>query len=239
MPIHAAMAQKLPLSDADKRAAVDLAKSVFDKEVQRFVKAGGSLNESDVQSALNDTVKGLGRYSTYVPHPFQNWAITDIERGLGLDFGNCIIDIGGTDGSGNRAFADIKFKRNLDARYVEKTIEEYRYDWQFLHYAWALGKLEGRPVRGYLCLVVLNPTFSIRMVPFDYSPQLLMMFEQSGRAKWELMAKQASGEITTPMASEHNGKFGPLPCTLACLKYNLDPILMRNSYIQIKRDDGN
>lgn len=199
--------------------------------INNFLDAGGIVERADVDNVQRDLERAIRRYC--VDHPFTNWRITEVEKCLGPEYGNARPDLIGYDQHAILSVADIKFKRNLATDYRNSTIEEYRYDWQFLHYAWAMQEYYQQPVNVYLALVVLNPSWHCQLYEFVYDETIIRMTKQSVERWSEQMSQQlAAGP---PLGASHSTKYGPCPFIDMCFKYKFDPELAKEKYIQIKR----
>jgi hypothetical protein len=164
--------------------------------------------------------------------PFKGWTIQDIEQQLPKG-GNCIIDLGGLDLDGVLSVADVKYKQNLDPRYLQSTIDEYTTSWQFLHYPWAYGEQKGNTCyRMYLCLVTYKPKFSVRLICHEVHPETQQIWLASARAKW---ARMADPDAQLEMASRHKDSFGICSFYKACFDYHLDEGLMQRDYVIVPR----
>ena len=184
--------------------AVALAKGEFHADLTHYATHGVSF-----ETSIEEIVEGSGIAFTLpkyaIADPFKGWQITDVEQRL-VNQGRCIIDLGGLDGDGVLAVADVKYKQNLDARYEQSTIDEYMTSFQFLHYPWAYGEYKGQPCyRMYLCLVVFKPKFSVKLIPHEVHPETQAIFLASARAKWKRMADK---DAQLEMSTRHKDQFG-------------------------------
>lgn len=209
--------------------AVAQANALFHSDMTYYAGCGVafdlSLDEIVENSGIHFT---LPKYATEAP--FKAWSALDIEYPL-PQHGRSIIDVGGLDGDGILAVADVKYKRNLDARYESSTIAEYQTSWQFMHYPWAYGEHKGQPCyRMYLCLVVYKPKFSVRLIPHEVHPETQQIWLMSARAKW---ARMANPDLQMEMASRHRDSFGLCSFYRACFEYHLDEGLMAQSYVKV------
>lgn len=199
--------------------------------INNFLDAGGVLEKSDVDAVQRDIERAIRRYCT--EHPFAAWKILEVEKCLGPEYGNARPDLIGYDAHGILSVADVKFKRNLAADYRSSTVEGYRYDWQFLHYAWAMSEVYKQPVNVYLALVVLNPSWHCQLYEFVYDRELIDMTKESAKRWSEQMTQQlAAGP---PLGTTHHTKYGACPFMDMCFKYKFDPEQAKEKYIQIKR----
>ena len=209
--------------------AVDQAISLFHADLTHYAKYGVSF-----ETGIDEIVEASGIAVTlpkyHAASPFKGWAVQDIEKQL-LEYGRCIIDIGGLDQDGVLSVADVKYKQNLDARYESSTIDEYLTSWQFLHYPWAYGGYKGQTCyRMYLCLVVYKPKFSVRLIPHEVHPETQQIWLTSARAKW---GRMANPEAQLEMATRHKDMFGLCPFYKACFDYHLEESLMLHDYVVV------
>lgn len=201
------------------------------EKVELFHKAGGQFEAQDLVMIRSDVSVALTKFAA--ANPFERWKEILAQVRLPEQYGKPRLDIVGLDHNGVLSFADIKFKRYLDTQWVQKTVEEYRYDWQFLHYAWAMEKHYGKPVNAYLCLVRLKTAWQAQLFEFVYDPELIRMTGLSV-ARWS-EEMQRSLERGPALGTSHETKFGPCPYKDACLKYKFDDTLMQEKYIQVER----
>ena len=204
-------------------------KSITD-DIDPFMKAGGILDRTDLENVKRDVAQALTKYANN--SPFADWKeILHVEYGLGTLYGNCRLDVIGRDRHNVLSFADIKFKRYLDTQYVDKTVEEYRWDWQFLHYQWAMEKYFNEPVNAYLCLVRLKSAWQAQLFEFTYNAALIHSVGLSVGRYSEDMGHAI--ERGTALGTTHDTKFGPCAYKEACLKLQWNEDLMKQNYIQL------
>ena len=104
--------------------------------VNAFLDAGGTVVKEEVLKVQQDLEHAIRKYCA--THPLGRWTILEVEYTLPEKYGKPRLDLIGRDQNGILSFADVKFKRYLTNDYLDRTVEGYRYDWQFLQYAWAL-----------------------------------------------------------------------------------------------------
>ena len=211
--------------------AVALAKGEFHADLTHYAEHGVSFETSIEQivdaSGIADT---LPKYA--LADPFKGWAIQDIEQQL-PEQGRCIIDLGGLDSDGILSVADVKYKRELKDYYIQGTIDEYTTSWQFLHYPWAYSEYKKQPCyRMYLCLVVYQPKFSVRLIPHEVHPDVQSIWLASAKAKWKRMANP---DTQLEMSSRHKDSFGLCSFYRACFDYQLDEGLIAHDYVKVPR----
>lgn len=211
--------------------AVARATGYLRDDIQHYVDHGVTF-EVTVEELIgaSEVAWSLAKYAK--EQPLKGWTIKHIEHTL-PEHGGCIIDLGGLDTDGIVSVLDFKYKRNLEARYEQSTIDEYLTSWQFQHYPWAYGEHLGVPCyRMYLCLVVAKPRFYIKLVPHEIHPETQQIWLTSARAKWARMAQE---DAIPEMSSRHKDQFGLCPYYRACFDYHLDEGLMKQEYVQVPR----
>ena len=166
----------------------------------------------------------------------RDWKILGTEVTL-PDHGNARIDLAVRDPQ-HLAVVDYKVKLNLRKDQYTYTREEYAYDWQLLHYSWALSQARGEPVkRFWIYCVILEPTFDIQLWPYEINPEHMAAFEVSVRQVWQDMQDSHDGKRVWTQRPNHFKKWGRglYKCEFfdACLKYHLDAGAMRQEYVQI------
>jgi hypothetical protein len=211
--------------------AVKMGVAEFHAELQHYADHGvafaASIEEIVLASGIADTLPQYARAD-----PFKGWVIQDVEKKL-PEGGGCVIDLGGLDLDGVLSVADVKYKQNLDARYIQSTIDEYMTSWQFLHYPWAYGLHKGTTCyRMYLCLVTYKPKFSVQLIPHEVHPETQQIWLTSARAKW---ARMANPDAQLEMASRHKDMFGLCSFYDACFTFHLDEGLMAQKYVIVPR----
>jgi len=214
--------------------AVAQATQLFNDDMQHYATHGvqfkGSIEEILEASGIHST---LPKYA--LADPFRGWTELDVEYQL-PNHGRSIIDVGGLDLDGVLSVADVKYKRNLDARYEASTIAEYQTSWQFLHYPWAYGEHKvAKCYRMYLCLVTYKPKFSVKLIAHEVHPDTQQIWLVSARAKWKRMADP---DTQLEMASQHKSQFGLCSFYKACFDYHLDPDLWKQDYVVVPRRQG-
>jgi hypothetical protein len=201
-----------------------------------------SPQNSEVEDLLGNvhdlTHSAILKYIAKDPIP-QDWKIVDVELEMGEERSR--LDLGVRDNSGP-AIIDFKLKRKLEARYRAKTIEEYRFNPQQLHYCWRWSQVINEPVlRYYIVLVSLQPTFQASIHQFDVPAQTLKFWVDSYEVHWSRMEGDSDWEGQYPMfpVNEVPGnfnscltKFGPCEFQPACHEYHHDPLLMEVEYVR-------
>lgn len=205
--------------------------ALMEEKLTLFSSAGGELDVQDKKWVFDDVQVALMKFAK--DNPFAKWSDLQVQVRLGDQYGRPRLDVVGLDNNKQLSFADVKFKRYLATEYVGKTVEDFRYDWQFLHYAWAMGETHGKPVNAYLCLVRLKTAWQSQLFEFVYDPNLLRMTGQSATRWSEEM--QRSVERGPALGTSHDTKYGPCPYKDACLKYQFDETAMKEKYVQVGR----
>jgi PD-(D/E)XK nuclease superfamily len=216
---------------------VDIAVQVTRARLRELEEIGAVVNDYDraQQDALPDRVqRAVEKYITWdvegraIPHA---WLILDVERTL-PDHGHARLDLGVDDGQGP-AVVDHKVKLQLKREYRQRELDRYRHSWQMLHYAWAYGAVLGRPIRRYyINLIVLEPQFSVELVPFSVEPEHMAQWEQSARRVWAQMEREDQGIEHPWMAAKHADEYGNCEFAEACLTHKWDPALMAAEYVR-------
>lgn len=212
--------------------AVDQAIALFDKQYTYCAGKGMRFRpEADALSRA-ELRRVIPLYARQTP--LKQWEITHVEYPI-KKFG-CRPDLMGKDHQTFYATADMKYKTSLEAKYVDSTIEEFHWDFQFQQYPEAyrdlLGIGDDVPVYSYLILVTGTP-FNIRPVGWLYTPEQRLIWRQSADALTSEIREVTSGKRLPRAAATHRSKYGWCPMKKACLEYNLDPHLMRNDYVQL------
>jgi hypothetical protein len=204
-------------------------------EIAKLEAAGVHPQNDEIAQLLANlpgTVTGaVAKYLAKNPIP-QDWQILASELEMGEE--KCRLDLGVKDNSGP-AIIDFKVKRKLEARYRAKTIEEYRFNPQQLHYCWRWSQIIQEPVlRYYIVLVSLQPTFQASIHQFDVPPQTLKFWEDSYDIHWMRMEGDADYGRGLPPGNFNNclTRYGPCEFQPACHEYHHDPLLMEVEYVR-------
>jgi len=179
----------------------------------------------------------------------KEWQIVAVEHML-RDFGWCKIDLLVRPYPMDRlAVVDAKVKLRLEKKEINKELEKYAYSWQFMHYAWAAAQHYEEPVTDYfVMLVVLEPGFHIQLEHYTVNPELMLLWEQSAKAAWAVMAAmEGDGDDLMTLLHDHEEKplypwhgwdfftrYGRREYTDAFLRHRLHDHLMKESYINTK-----
>jgi hypothetical protein len=222
-----------------------LAGNTAQKELRRYLDAGCILvpDMADFEHSLAGLVmRGLRQYIDRRPLP-PNWDILHVEKKID-EGGYCRPDLIYRL-SGELAHADVKFKLRLDARYKERSIQEYLTGWQFHHNAWAVGKLMKEPCKIMtLILVVLEP-FEVLIRSTRIEDYRMKLWEQSAEAVWLIMNAidgnsqplidylEARGSIYPWHTFRFYNQFGKTDMADAVLEYALDETTMKQAYVKI------
>jgi len=224
-----------PVDEATIHHAVMAAQNIVTETVTYERSCGCIIAQEDIDRIVSELGRTVRRYAkespllqwkriTHVEHTYPNW-------------GYSRIDVAGEDRFGIVSVADTKYKRNLDSDRIHWAAEEYRYDWQFLHNCRTFTEdmgLQG-PARSYLILVVAMPVWHCIEVRFEYSPEMLALWEKSAERKWVDMTDLFEGRRTPTIATSHYTKYGRCPYYKACLEYHLDEGLMEIDYVKVPR----
>jgi hypothetical protein len=231
--------------DGDPNKAARAGLVHVEGELIELAKSGVCPATDEIKELL-DQVSGITHAATlkYIskdPIP-QDWQILASELEMGEE--KCRLDLGVKDNSGP-AIIDFKLKRKLEARYRAKTIEEYRFNPQQLHYCWRWSQVINEPVlRYYIVLVSLQPSFQATIHQYDVPAKTLKFWQESYQEVWSEMSWY-DPEITeglleiSPLPANFNScltKFGPCEFQAACHEYHHDPELMAIEYVKKVRD---
>lgn len=218
-------------------AEASAATAVFEaaRQLARLQDQGFVVNDWDapIAQALPLRVsKSVMRYVLTDSLP-ATWTVRAVEYTL-ADYGNARPDLAIDDVDGP-AIADVKVKLQLDAKYRAKEITRYQDDHQQLHYAWAWGLYNGRNVhRYYIILVVLEPKFSVELLPYQIHPETMEAWRQSQLVTWHDMALEDAGEREPYMVAKHWDEYGECEYRKACFDHHWDPQLMTQDYVNTR-----
>ena len=214
-------------------ASAACAQTSASRRLVELQQAGFVVNDWDAATAQALPLrvhKGVMRYVSANPLP-ESWTVTAIEQTMG-DYGNARLDLALEDSDGP-AIADVKVKLQLDSKYRAKELRRYQDDHQQMHYAWAWGRMLQRAVtRYYIVLVVLEPKFSVELLPYQIHPETLMAWEGSQRVVWADMAAEDAGTREPYMVAKHWDEYGECEYRAACFDYHWDESLMGQEYVQ-------
>jgi hypothetical protein len=232
--------------EGDKTAAPRIGEIWAANEVA-FLVDSGVQPQNDEVAGLLDQIPTLTKNAIYKfldknPIP-QDWTILASELEMGEE--KCRLDLGVRDNSGP-AIIDFKTKLKLEARYRAKTIEEYRFNPQQLHYCWRFSQIINEPVlRYYIVLVSLQPTFQASIHQFDVPQKTLEFWEKSYQYHWQSMSitdyevkigREEYGEDVDfiPPGNFNNciTRYGPCEFQPACHEYHHDPQLMAVEFVR-------
>lgn len=175
---------------------------------------------------------GIKKYIEKDPIP-ASWEIVDIERDLGEEYGHARIDLGIRLPHGELTVWDLKVKRTLEAKYHQRTLDEYRHSWQMKHYRWAYGEVMGeRVMQAGIILVVLEPTFRVLLDQTTLDDEVVGTWLKRARRVWEDMEAEEKGERTPWEAADHWDRYGQCPWYRACMEHRLVPALMEMDYVR-------
>ena len=160
-----------------------------------------------------------------------SWSLLAVEHAF-PDYGYARPDLVVHDGLGP-AIVDLKTRLTLDPRWRERELMRYRHSWQLLHYAWAWGQYaQCRVGRYYICLVVLEPRFSVELMPYPITSEALAVWEQSAQRVWAQMAAEDQGAARPWMAAKHADEFGNCEFYDACFTHQWDEARMAVDYMR-------
>lgn len=212
---------------------VDEACAMFDRQFQYCVSKGIVFPERVDEISRAELRRTIPLYARHTP--VRSW-----KKILGVEYPikkySCRPDIVGINELDFLCVGDVKYKSSLEARYETNTVEEFKWDPQFLQYnhAWRADQGVGDdvPVYSTLLLVVGSP-FRIKPVAWLYTPENLQIWLQSATALTETINSIRAGTTLPRAATVHKNNYGWCPMKKACLEYNLDPELMKRDYVQL------
>ena len=146
--------------------------------------------------------------------------------------GNARADVLGLNPQGRLIPVDYKCKDIPAVEYYRHLAKQaYRYDWQLMHYCWAVSE-EFQTACFEFGIVILwygkNP--QIEYLVYSVSPTRLKLWYESATAVWERMERCELGLEPITEVAEHSNRFGLCVYHKACLEYHRDEDLMIQDY---------
>lgn len=231
--VHSALKDKLdPADEAFKNGAVLKATDKFTRQFDFCVAQGIIFPEATYATVTQELQRVVAQYA--VETPVRLWqAVTHVEE-LIPEY-RCKPDLCGISPQGFHTVADIKYKSGLDSYRRESTIEEYRWDPQFIQYnaAWQTKVPLGEPVYTTLLLVLGRP-FQVIQVPFLYTPEVLALWRSGAEGLTKEIIQIESGQRLPRPATVHRDNYGWCAMKDACFLYHWDEDLMQSSYVKLK-----
>lgn len=225
------------------KSAAQVAHDSVKEEKDKVLALGQVVYEDQTEdwtNLENLVAKSVFKYADHaaatIPFP-----IRDVELALGPDHGFCRLDLV-LEGPFGPIVVDYKHKLTLDARYETKTLNEYHYDWQMMHYAWAYGDHTGTQVpQTAIVLFVAEPRARApKYDPVVIFPEQVQRWERDARQVWRIMEAVKTGESVTiephPWSTwSFTGRFGREKWADMFTKCRLEPSLLEQDYIRRKR----
>lgn len=167
------------------------------------------------------------------------WVLRAVEHTF-PDHGFCRPDLIVETHPGEIAVIDWKCKLNLEAKWRRKEIDRYESSWQLFHNSWAASSLvdDRLPAFYYIGLIVLEPRWSVELIPFPIIPEAFAAWRDSANRVWRHMESEDLGKEHPWMAAKHTDEFGDCAFKLACpitpvsAMWNED--LMEREYVRKK-----
>ena len=234
---QAAQPHALAPTELQEIAEASAAAATFEasRQLARLQDQGFVVNDWDAPTAQAlplRVAKGVTRYVLADPLPAA-WTIRAVEHTL-EEYGNARLDLAIEDADGP-AIADVKVKLTLDAKYRAKELSRYQDDHQQLHYAWAWSEIRQASVnRYYIVLVVLEPKWSVEILPYQIHPETMQAWTQSQLVTWHDMAEEDAGTREPYMAATHWSAYGDCEMRKACFEHHWDPQLMAQDYVNTR-----
>ncbi len=163
-----------------------------------------------------------------------HWRVAAVEETL-PEYGFARPDLVLERPSGGYTVVDYKVKLSLDTRYREREMRRWRHSWQLLHYVWAAGQVYGPCSQYHICMIRLEPSFSIDLEPFEVHPEDMLKWEASARRAWAQMEAEDEGRAEPWMAAVHADNYGDCEYYGACFEAHWEPALMERQYARLER----
>ena len=113
--------------------------------------------------------------------------------------------------------------------------QDYRYDWQLMHYCWAVGEVFNIECLTFGIVVLWYAKKpEIEYIPFIVQPDRLALWLESARDVWSRMEACENGAPVYEVAS-HRTPYGQCEYYKACLEYQRDFSLMSKDYLVVTR----
>jgi len=216
----------------------DEGRKAFDEQMQHAITSGRIVPNTFYQREAHANIERCLTYTRgndILPTGFE---VERVEQSLG-DY-NCILDVVGKR-NGKPTFIDWKVKNKCEPKYIDQTLETYRYDWkEARHYPWALSEVCGQRVEEYTVVMFILQPFKV--VSRTYA------------VNWKVVERWAQGCLGPKLTGELDGLWdtmtyeepwqsnacmgGQWPCEYldACWTYDLDREKMKQGgLIQVQR----
>jgi hypothetical protein len=147
------------------------------------------------------------------------WSQTEDLVGSELDLGHCHPDlVTRSKVTGQLFVTDLKTSYVVKPQWVSKRLLSYETDWQFHHYAWAVGEKYGEPVEAVrVQLVALSPKVTSWVYPVKLSQARLKNWLETAKSVW-INLDQVKNRIEKYPAPI-GGSFHPIQNLTSCDQY--------------------
>ena len=213
----------------------EVAKATVDAEIKERQSLQGWLPGEEPTATPILAAKAVAKYIAKDPLP-KGYVVHHIEATL-PDSGSCRIDLGVESPYGQPEVWDLKTKQTLDNRYLNKTLDQFRYSWQMYHYVHFYGQFLGRPVHQFVIVLVVCDPFHIHVDPVPVDAELQHKWLNDAKSVWAIMEKMEKGELEAWQAPDHYTTFGRCPYWDACINSRLHEDLMEGNYVKIRREE--
>ena len=213
-------------------------RKAFDEHMQHAITRGRIVPNTFYQREAHANIERCLTYTRdndILPTGFE---VERVEQSLG-DY-NCILDVVGKR-NGKPTFIDWKVKNKCEPKYIDQTLETYRYDWkEARHYPWALSQVTGQQVVEYTVVMFILQPFKV--------------VSRTYQVNWKMVERWAQGCMGPKLTGELDGLWdtmtyeepwqsnmcmgGQWPCEYldACWTYDLDREKMRaGGLVQVQR----
>ncbi len=182
------------------------------------------------------TQQALLLVRTYIENPPLAFTVVHSEY-IFAKHGNARADVIGKLANGKILPVDYKCKDVPTNSFFQFSIkQDYRYDWQLMHYCWAVSEEFHVDCLDFGIVVLwYDKKPRIEYVPFIVNTERLANWYLSAREVWSHMEACEKGEAAVTEVAEHKTVYGPCEFKTACLEYNRHEDLMHNEYFYMPR----
>ena len=241
--------------EGDLEEIYNIAKNSVKTELDSLYRLGALVSTRDVDLASTLHLKARTVARMFIEQDIiaeYGFKVRNVELSM-PDYGWCRLDMVVNPYPGNDdiiAGLDWKVKLRLDPRYQEKDITQFAFSWQFMHYAWALGKTYKTRIKEfYVGWICLEPKFRVFMLEYFIDEEIMQLWEQSATTVWALMAAidgdstdltalLKAGDGTLPLWHTFNWftRWGREEFANAVLDHKLHEEGFKQDYINTKRE---
>jgi len=222
-------------------AAVQTAIFTADVELRKFEgRVIGERDEAQRTAILPRTERAVRRAIAADPIP-PEWQVILVEQTLGEAYGWAKPDLVVYD---PRGIAPVDYKLKLTIRgkspderrwNKDQLVADFSRSWQMYHYCWALGLENKADVTHYnIALVVLEPSFSIELLPYEIDPESLRQWETFAVATWARMEQIENGEAIPVCGMDCGSRYGPCEFQKMCWDFHYDWEQAKFDYVRRK-----